>query len=159
MREILFRGKNKDIGWVYGQLAYDIDGDAYIIQEVEIDTSYGLEENMLLATIWYRVDKETIGQYTGLKDKNGVKIYDGDLIKNNLHNVYNEDIGGIWYVKFGEYDNSDTEYGSSGNIGFYACDIIYGHEEGLNNLTCDDNDYIKVIGNIHDNPNLLEEGE
>ena len=48
MREYKFRGKNKDIGWVYGQIAYDINGNAYIIQEVELDSSYGLEETILL---------------------------------------------------------------------------------------------------------------
>jgi len=73
---IKFRGKNKDIGWVCGQLAYDINGNAYIIQEVELDSSYGLEENILFATMWYRVDKETIGQFTGLYDNNGKEIYE-----------------------------------------------------------------------------------
>ena len=69
-RKIKFRGKNKDIGWVYGQLVYDVNGNAYIIQEAELDSSYGLEETILYATMWYRVEKETVGQYTGLLDRN-----------------------------------------------------------------------------------------
>lgn len=67
MREIKYRGKNKEIGWVYGQLAYDVNDNAYIIQEVELDSSYGLEETMLYATMWYRVENETVGQYTRTK--------------------------------------------------------------------------------------------
>ena len=115
MRKYRFRGKNKDIGWAYGQLAYDVNGNAYIIQEVELDSSYGLEETTLFATMWYRVDKDTIGQYTGLKDENGKEIYEGDII----------------------YFSYDMFVGN--------CDTFIAKGE--------------VIGNIYDNPELLEKGE
>lgn len=80
-REIKFRGKNKDIGWVFGQLAYGLNGETYIIEEVELDNSYGLEETILYPVMWHRVDPETIGQFTGLYDNTKKGIYEGDIVK------------------------------------------------------------------------------
>ena len=150
MRKYRFRGKNKDIGWAYGQLAYDVNGNAYIIQEVELDSSYGLEETTLFATMWYRVDKETIGQYTGLKDENGKEIYEGDII----------------YFSYDMFVGNFDTFIAKGKVVF---------EEGAfyvevfeNERTTKDEAYllytinldtIEVIGNIYDNPELLEKGE
>ena len=144
-RKIKFRGKNKDIGWVYGQLAYDINGNTYIIQEVELDSSYGLEETMLFATMWYRVDKETIGQYTGLKDKNGKEIYEGDIIFDSFYErkakvVFLE--GAFWL----DYIDDFKEY-----------ETIHKRYQLLANY--DNKSVLEVIGNIYDNPELLKEGE
>lgn len=134
-----FRGKNKDIGWVYGQLVYDINGNTYIIQEVELDSSYGLEETILFATMWYRVDKETVGQYTNLHDKNGKEIYEGDIVKVFTNKEWR--VGKIIYEHSGftidVTNNKELEYGRTSII------------EKL----------IEVIGNIYDTPELLEEGE
>lgn len=144
MREIKYRGKNKEIGWVYGQLAYDINGNAYIIQEVELDASYGIEETMLFATMWYRVDKETVGQYTGLKDKNLKEIYEGDIIKYTLQNHKTNE---IYYEKFVvEWKEETASYVIKNNIKGVLC-IDYVSRSG------------EVIGNIYDNPELLEKEE
>lgn len=132
-REIKFRGKNKDIGWVEGQVAYDLNEDTYIIREVEQDSSYGLEETMLFATMWYRVDKETIGQYIGLCDKNGKEIYKGDILKSIQWND-------IYLVK---------QIG----IAYYLCRK---GKNGFNKITTWNNaEKSEVIGNIYDSSELL----
>lgn len=102
-------------------------------------------------------------QYTGLKDKNGKEIFEGDIVKNIWFNVHKEDIGDIWEVKFGDYDNSEIEYGSRA-YGFYAeTEKGYKNQEGINNLPCDKGgetgtEGIEVIGNIYENTELLKCG-
>ncbi len=135
MREYKFQGKNKDIGWVYGQLAYDINGNTYIIKEVELDSSYGLEETILYATMWYRVDKNTVGQYTGLKDKNGKEIYEGDVVK-----VFTSK---KWRIGKIIYEHSGFTIDVTNNK-----ELEYGRTDILENLT-------EVIGNIYDNSDCL----
>ncbi len=134
MREYKFRGKNKDIGWVYGQIAYDINGNAYIIQEVELDSSYGLEETILFVTMWYRVDKETVGQYTDLHDKNGKEIYEGDIVKS-------------FFVDTDEAGNEIYKY--------YIMEVKY--DEVLCSYKIDKFMNLEVIGNIYENKELLNE--
>lgn len=142
MREILFNGKRKDNGeWVEGHLFWYEDGRARIIPRHTDIFCYENDENTI-QTLAYEVIPETVGQYTGLTDKNGKKIFEGDIVKV----CRGKDIEkGIVY-----YDE---------RIGTYA--VLY-NDENINLFfdiftSKDPNVYIEIIGNIYDNPELLKE--
>lgn len=120
-REILFRGKRIDTGeWVYGQYAYLLNArtkDGEPIKHMIVDgTPFG-----------QTVDPSTVGQYTGLTDKNGKKVFEGDILK--------------W--------DSD-EYGSEYNE---ICSWDY---ELLDMRKNDWKEWCEVVGNIHDNLEFME---
>ena len=125
--EILFRGKRTDNGeWVYGNL---IDSDSIVGKIVDFDGEYFIPE------FWYKVDPETVGQFTGLTGKNGTKIFDGDI------------------VRF--YDDSEDEL-TNGVVIFNAdfcsfCVSTKGHEDVMLMAHWK----YEAIGNIYDNKELL----
>lgn len=141
-REILFRGKRLDNReWVYGSLVQMlIDGRiAFCICPIKeagrtnkdvppMGILFTLNEDIFL------VDPATVGQFTGAIDKNGKKIFEGDIVKTDYHIarvVYEE-------VEWRLYISNNSYRGLSNHIG---------------------NDYyIEVLGNIHDNPDLLKGG-
>ena len=138
MREILFRGKRIDNGeWVEGAFLNDRDGAFYICPAVS-DISYGDGENRRRIGCWYKVDPSTVGQYTGLKDKNGKRIWERDIVKTDKFSEPNKQYIIKYDLQFGAFIGQDR----------YNCYFV----------TFDgDSDEFEVIGNIHDNPELLED--
>ena len=132
MREILFKAKRLDNGeWIEGYLLF-IGDKAYIVCDAETMCMDG-ENTDLYATEWYEVNKDTICQYTGLTDKNGNKIWENDVVKDN--------------VIFG------TVVWDEKNARFMIDDI----NDGLQEYS-DWWHEVEVIGNIFGNPELLEGG-
>jgi hypothetical protein len=129
MREILFRGKRVDNGeWIEGDLIQSRD-KTYIHPKAN---SFRVSETGLSKLIVLReVYPETVGQYTGLTDKNGKKIFEGDIIRSNSERGYIE------------YYPNDCAFDVVDDHGFY--------------WLISEMSNIEVIGNIHDNPELLEE--
>lgn len=134
MREIVFRGKSsrewknvKSGQWVNGCLWHHTD-KASIIYSDELDDK-----------VW--VFPNTVGQFTGLTDKNGKKIFEGDIIKGKLPDLsyMPERTGVVQWGNFGWIIKFDAPEWEFPRVGF-----------------CSFGDY-EVIGNIHDNPELLGE--
>ena len=154
MREILFRGKRKDNGeWVEGYLYIkyfqELPHGRFVIQ-------YKPNEDVCKWTPEYmvaEVDPETVGQYTGLTDKNGKKIFEGDIV--HLTDIrYNNEWKAV--VVFG---NPYSQYSWGWNLQYIGkkpqinTDILLWVEME------DVQVYCEVIGNIHDNPELLKSEE
>lgn len=146
MREILFRGKSKSINkgeWIYGSFVEDTDLNACCIRDKSL--------------VYELVDRETVGQYTGLTDKNGKKIFEGDVLKiissvkgeimDNtcaFQSAKREDCAVVlWNYKTGGYKLKVYHKGKYKRIANFAI----GHLCVYN---------AEVIGNIYDNPELLE---
>ena len=128
MREIVFRGYTGR-NWQYGYL---IDKEAI----------RNFDQNGLPVST-YIVLKKTIGQYTGLKDKNGTKIFEGDIIKRLDGKLY------VIRYSYGGFDAEPIEE-------FYKRPKITWNTLGEMQNALWTTDNCEVIGNIHDNPELLE---
>lgn len=125
-REILFRGKSVNTGeWIEG------DGIHYPKSINYLGTCWidGMEDR---ANDWIQVDPATVGQFTGLCDKNGKKIFEGDVV----------------FAGYGEYYQGTHEHSTT-------IIIDMADYEPLNAL-CNANE-VQVIGNIHDTPELATE--
>lgn len=128
MREILFRGKRDDTGeWIEGDLRQDKDiGASYISGWNYYADCAGLERE----PFEHEVIPESVGQYTGLTDIDGVKIYEGDIVDILTES---EEVGVVTYDDGGFVITAD---------GFTV--------SFLDNINGTD---VRVIGNIYDDPN------
>ena len=125
MREILFRGKRVDNKeWAFGDLLHLPNGDVVILSNKG----------------YVKIIPETVGQYTGLTDPNGKKIFEGDIVKSCCC----LDDGKTMAVKFDTLRRGWFPFACGDGCG--CCEVdTYSPE------------YIEVIGNIYDNPELLGE--
>lgn len=130
MREILFRGKiislDKSCGnWIFGDLNHYSCDDGLFIAES--------------ACSMHRIDKITVGQYTGMKDIKDKKIFEGDIVKFKRVNALGYTTNRVGDVQY--YDELPIFY-------------IYANTgDAWDWVDCEE---IEVIGNIHDNPELME---
>ena len=146
MREIKFRAKDYQTNkWVYGFLFMGKGDDnrdyAFILQDKGLKVGTAAEDNAIEFTYdeAHLVNKETICQFTGLRDKNGKEIYEGDIVqslseKKGYVAFLQQEMG---YVVV--WDSCDTRLGHRARGGGYDHDLS-----------------LEVIGNIYDNPKLVE---
>ncbi len=143
-REILFRGKRTDNSeWVKGNHLYDdVSGKHYIVPFGNITESTKVGQDGCCYCVGFEVIPETVGQYTGLTDKNGTKIFEGDILE------FTDDDGdkSLYSV---EWDNE------------YSCWMTLAIETKKKREPMDYWDlwkeHYEVVGNIHDLPELLKE--
>lgn len=147
MREILFRGKKIDNGeWVYGNHLFDdVSGKHYIIPFGNITESEKVGQDGCCYCVGFEVIPETVGQYTGLNDKNGKKIFEEDIIRfdENLYTVQLE---------------CDTPGGYWAETGYILKHIGWSDYTSFTSTIDDwENEcQVFIIGNFHDNPELLD---
>lgn len=133
MREIYFRGKDLDGNWREGDLIWATLGQGQKPMILDAFDECDIDNNL------YEVDPETVGQYTGLRDAEGREIYEGDILSNG-----HDTVAVSYSIEFAAF------------VGLYN-----GREDLVLNLDdCIDQPLdelkLKVVGNVHDNPDLLE---
>ena len=138
MRQILFRGYNrKNNKWLYGYYLVN-RGQHFICPESVANPIASLED--------FVVEEESVGQYTGTKDKEGRDIYEGDIVKAPLLDPIFGD------VLSDAFDNVA--------ITFHNCSFAVAYYEGRHNIYLQDlYDKIEVVGNTYQNKELLEDGK
>lgn len=153
MREILFRGKasnpvikNK---WVYGSYFEKIKygtGTALLKKPTLIVSEPEKSSGIAIVDVY----KSTVGEYTGLTDKNGKKIFEGDIVRTHYANAPKAVFVETVVFDGGKFCATSTNEG---------CKTTAALWDGVPRLAIDKSVYmdeVEIIGNIHDNPELLE---
>ncbi len=140
MREILFRGKRKDNGeWVYGDLIHNgVDENNGLVEYKDGDEFICMVDIQDKLCIIRKVKADTVGQYVNFIDKNGVKVFEGDIVKIMC--------GGMEYIAQIVWDNFEHAFIARNKSGVYGSSFEYLRKSHL----------VKVIGNVYDNPHLME---
>lgn len=136
MREILFRGKKKDNGeWVEGWLTEDtvISSEPYKALVIIEKTEKPFEAN------WDEIIPETVSEFTGLTDKNGTKIFEGDILIAEWDDAWGKEYFAV--ARYGEFNCS-------------CCEGVYGFTFDKGDIRL--HEHYKVVGNLWDNPELMK---
>ena len=136
MREILFRGKRIDNGeWAVGYLGVFKDGtQIYVPFTEEEERKYRGHIFSAIGGLWYAVDPSTVGQYTGLTDKNGKRIFEGDIVEGVDYDA--DDGFGVVCWNDGAFEVGNGSWCGTFHDNYFGRDF-------------------EIIGNIHDNPELM----
>lgn len=136
MREVKFKGERLDNGeWIFGDLIEN--QGRFFIYHATNETTIEDSDNGRISIVAVEVDPSTVGQYTGMKDKNGKEIYERYILR----------------IYYDDGDSSLTDVRDFGEIDYYTDDSDY------TILAWFDPEKCEVIGNIHDNPELLKGGQ
>ncbi|MBO4965900.1 MAG: hypothetical protein J6C81_06515 [Muribaculaceae bacterium] len=137
MRKYKFRGKRVDNGaWVYGDLIEN--QGRYFIYHATSETTIEDNDDRKITIIAVKVESGTVGQFTGLPDKNGKEIYVGDIVRNKKGTIDVITYDSLAFALCVAYATSPNG----------VCSTFFGNNNPLKDL--------EVIGNIHDNPELLK---
>lgn len=140
-REIEFRGFN-GTKWYYGDLEYNRKTDVVKIHTYKEDGSYDRQ---------YLVNPDTVGQFTGMTDKNGVRIFEGDVVRRKDSAFGYVDTGVVKYdCHLGAFVLKYESYGRT-----YQSTFKKGFSDNDGKCTIEGTYSYEVIGNIYDDPELL----